>query len=232
MHTVICTPLYGHIIQQPTTIPTLYMYIHVSSSGTPVDTKFTVASFPGLHNLRGWETKAWYTLFAHAPDSVFLLRHKYSSAMVQLIALQLSPSEVPSFTECVSYTWNTACDWHCSKSRASIFDKCCKWLYYLSTDWVRKQSVPLVLQPLMCERADSLDVNCDIPVDLANSRTCESYNSVLAEAAVRVAKKGVHIVQQTTWHHFWKLYVKFSHMREQCVPGLRFSPTQIRRLGY
>ena len=48
MHTVICTPLYGHIIQQPTTIPTLYMYIHVGSSGTPVDTKFTVAPFPGL----------------------------------------------------------------------------------------------------------------------------------------------------------------------------------------
>ena len=53
MHTVICTPLYGHIIQQPTTIPTLYMYIHVSSSGTPVDTKFTVASFPGLRNFVG-----------------------------------------------------------------------------------------------------------------------------------------------------------------------------------
>ena len=50
----------------------------------------------------------------------------------------------------------------------------------------------------MHERADSLDVNCDIPVDLANSRTCESYNSVLAEAAVRVAKIDVHIVRQTT----------------------------------
>ena len=44
--------------------------------------------------------------------------------------------------------------------------------------------MPLVLQPLTRELADSLDVHHDIPVDLANSRTCGSHNSVLAEAAV------------------------------------------------
>ena len=78
------------------------------------------------------------------------------------------------------------------------------------------------------ERADSLDVHRDIPVDLANSRTCGTHNSVLAELSCcthrTVAKIGMHIVRQTTWHHFWKLYVKFSCMHEQ---GLRFSPTQI-----
>ena len=56
---------------------------------------------------------------------------------------------------------------------------------YLSTDRISKKSVPLVLQPLTCERADSLDVHRVIHVDLANSRTCGTHNSVLAEAAVR-----------------------------------------------
>ena len=89
------------------------------------------------------------------------------------------------------------CHWFCNHL---CVNGLIAWMstYYLSTDGIRKKSVPLVLQPLMRERADSLDVNCDIPVDLANSRTCESYNSVLAEAAVRVAKIGVHIVRQTT----------------------------------
>ena len=47
--------------------------------------------------------------------------------------------------------------------------------------------MPLVLQPFTRERADSLDVHRDIPVDLANSRTCGTNNPVLAEAAVRTA---------------------------------------------
>ena len=95
-------------------------------------------------------------------------------------------SKIPSFIECVSYTWNTAYEWHCFESRASIFDECCKWLYYLSTDKICKKSVPLVLQPLTREQTDSLDVQHDIPADLANSRTFGSHNSVLAEAAVRI----------------------------------------------
>ena len=45
--------------------------------------------------------------------------------------------------------------------------------------------MPLVLQPLTHGRADSLDVHHDIPVYLANSKTCGSHNSVLTEAAVR-----------------------------------------------
>ena len=109
-----------------------------------------LASFPGLRNLRGWEMKAWYTLFAHAPDitqnlckpcyfRVFItsqIQFGYGLGYGSAIALQLSPSEVPSFTECVSYTWNTVYDWHCSESRASIFNECCKWLYYLSTNGI------------------------------------------------------------------------------------------------
>ena len=50
-------------------------------------------------------------------------------------------------------------------------------IIHLSTDGIRKKSVPLVLQPLKREQADSLDVRHDIPADLANSRTCGSHNS-------------------------------------------------------
>ena len=148
---------------------------------------------PGTHCLR--KHQILHKICVNRVISVqfhVLLCHKYSLAMVQLIALQLFPFEVPSFTEYVSYTWNTAYDWHCSESRASIFDECCKWLYYLSTDGIHKKSVSLVLQPLMRERADSLDVLRDISVDLANSRTCGSHNSVLAEAAVCSTVRRAH----------------------------------------
>ena len=51
------------------------------------------------------------------------------------------------------------------------------------------KSLPLVLQPLTREQADNLTVHHDIPADLANSRTCGSHNSVLAEAAVHTVPK-------------------------------------------
>ena len=73
-------------------------------------TPISIASSPGLHILRGWKTKAWYTLFVHAYNfNQILLNCLFTVTKWPMVLTTCSLSEGPSFPKCTSYAPQTLC---------------------------------------------------------------------------------------------------------------------------